>query len=97
MDGDPHLLGFSKDEDDLWPVQAEWAAVLTSAARFEQVVVASTGKMALMRTVDPRIFVTFKRWLAGRENRSEGKRRRDAHQADIVEDLMEKGLILSRR
>ena len=64
VDGDPHLFRFSGDEDDLWPVQAERAAVLTSAPRFEHAVISVTGRMATMRTVAPQVFVDFKRWMA---------------------------------
>jgi hypothetical protein len=62
---DPHPFRFSDDEDDLWPVQAERASVLTSAPRFEHVVVSATGRMARMRTIAPQSFVAFKRWMAG--------------------------------
>lgn len=61
VDDDPHPFRFSKDEDDLWPVQALRASVLTSAPRFEHIVISSTGRMALMRTISPLTFVEFKR------------------------------------
>ena len=64
-DGDPHPFRFSGDEDDLWPVQAKRAAVLTSTPLFEHLVISATGRMALMRTIDPAVFVSFKRWMVG--------------------------------
>lgn len=98
VDGDPHPFRFTADEDDLWPVQAERAAVLTSAPRFEHVVISATGRMALMRTIDPAAFVEFKRWMASAaRNRPEPRRRRDALQASIVQQLLDEGLLLSGR
>lgn len=92
---DPHPFRFSADEDDLWPVQARRASVLTNAPRFEHVVIAATGRMTLMRTISPDTFVEFKRWMAEQvPNRPEIKRRRDRRQADIVQSLLEEGLLL---
>ena len=93
-DGDPHPFRFTPDEDDLWPVQAERAAVLTSTPLFEHLVISAAGRMALMRTIDPAVFVSFKRWMAENAlNRPEPKRRRDVRQADIVEGLLREGLV----
>ena len=78
----------------MWPVQAERAAVLTSTPLFEQLVISATGRMALMRTIDPAVFVSFKRWMAANaQNRPEAKRRRDVRQAEIVEGLLGEGLV----
>ena len=53
--------------------------------------------MALMRTIDPAVFVSFKRWMAANvQNRPEPKRRRDVRQADIVEGLLREGLVRTR-
>jgi hypothetical protein len=94
VEGDPHPFRFSADEDDLWPVQALRASVLTEAPRFEHVVISATGKMALMRTIAPGTFVAFKRWMAeSAANRPAAKRRRDLRQADIVQALMDEGLL----
>jgi hypothetical protein len=91
---DPHPFRFSDDEDDLWPVQAVRAPVLTNAPRFDHVVVAATGRMARMRTVSPQTFVEFKRWMAAHAaNRPELKRRRDLRQADVVQALLDEGLL----
>ena len=95
--GDPHPFRFTSDEDDLWPVQAERAAVLTSTPLFEHPVISAAGRMALMRTIDPAVFVSFKRWMAeNAQNRPEPKRRRDVRQADIVEGLLGEGLVRTR-
>lgn len=96
VDGDPHPYRFTADEGDLWPVQAVRAAVLASAPVFEHVVMATTGKMALMRTVAPATFVAFKRWLATQApQRDPAKRRRDLLQADVVQQLLDERLLLS--
>jgi len=91
---DVHPFRFTDDEGDLWPVQAPRASVLTDAPRFEHLVISATGRMARMRTVAPRSFVEFKRWM-GKEaiNRPEVKRRRDLRQADIVQSLIRDGLL----
>lgn len=91
---DPHPFRFSDDEGDLWPVQAVRASVLTSARRFDHVVVSATGRMALMRTIAPLAFVEFKRWMAEKaQHREQTKRRRDLRQADIIENLISEGLL----
>jgi hypothetical protein len=92
---DPHPFRFSDDEGDLWPVQAVRASVLTAAQRFDHVVVSATGRMALMRTIAPAAFVEFKRWMAKKAPvREEAKRRRDLRQAEIVQQLVEEGLLM---
>lgn len=94
VDGDPHPFRFSADEEDLWPVQALRASVLTEAPRFEHIVVSATGKMALMRTIAPGTFVEFKRWMAeAAPQRDPLKRRRDLRQSEIVQALLDEGLL----
>lgn len=93
---DPHPFGFSADEDDLWPVQAVRASVLTNAPRFEHLVISVTGRMTLMRTIAPESFIEFKRWMAAKvPRRAAAKRRRDLHQADLVQALLDEGLLMS--
>lgn len=96
VDSDPHPFRFSDDEDDLWPVQAVRASVLTEATRFEQVVISATGRMALMKTVAPGTFVSFKRWMADSAgDRPPIKRGRDLRQAEIVQALLDDGLLVA--
>jgi hypothetical protein len=91
---DPHPFRFSDDEGDLWPVQAVRASVLTSAAKFEQIIVSATGRMARMRTVAPAAFVEFKLWMAEKApNRPQAKRQRDRRQAQIVQTMLEQGML----
>ena len=93
-DGDPHPFRFSADEDDLWPVRAQRASVLTQSPVFVHPVISATGKMATMRTVDPHTFVSFKRWMAAHaQNREPIKRRRDLLQAQVVQELLDAGLL----
>ena len=93
---DPHPFRFSDDEDDLWPVQAVRASMLTNAARFEHIVISATGRMVLMRTVAPQVFIEFKRWMAAIvPQRQDPKRRRDLRQAHIVQTLLDEGLLMS--
>lgn len=92
-EGDPHPFRFTEDEGDLWPVQAQRAEDFLNAPRYERVVFSTTGRMALMRTVAPAVFVAFKRWMAGLDNRPAGKRRRDLRQADVVQQLLDERVL----
>ena len=77
-------------------MQAVRASVLTNAPRFEHAVISATGRMTLMRTIAPQSFVEFKRWMAAEvPKRAEAKRRRDTRQADIVQRLLDEGLLAS--
>ena len=58
----------------MWPVQTARAQVPTEARPFEHIVIGATGKMALMRTVSPKIFVSFKQWLAAQPDRNAKKK-----------------------
>ena len=92
--GDPHPFRFSADEEDLWPVRAKRASVLTQSPAFVHPVISATGKIATMRTVNPRTFVAFKRWMAEHaQNHEPLKRRRDLLQAQIVQELLDEGLV----
>ena len=94
---DPHPFRFTDDEGDLWPVQAVRASVLTDAPRFEHIVISATGRMTRMRTIAPETFVAFKRWMAARaRQRPQPKRRRDLRQADIVQKLLDEGLLMTQ-
>jgi hypothetical protein len=92
-DEDPHPFRFTDEEDDLWPVQAQRAEAFLDAPRYERVVFSTTGRMALMRTVSPPVFVAFKHWMAELDSRPPGKRRRDRLQADLVQQLLDEGAL----
>lgn len=96
IENDPHPFRFSDDEGDLWPVQAVRASVLTTAPRFDHAVISVNGRMSLMRTIAPSVFVEFKRWMAEKApHREEAKRRRDRLQSDIVQELLEQKLLVA--
>ena len=87
-DADPHPLRMSDDEDDFWAVQVSMGEKLQSARRMDQVVVATSGEMALMRTVHPLDFARIKQALSKQIGRDPNKRGKDALQADIVTELV---------
>ena len=81
---DPHPLRMSDAEDDFWAMQVSMGDKLVSARRFDQVVVATSGEMALMRTVHPVDFARIKLALSQQVGRDPNKRGKDALQATIV-------------
>ena len=85
---DPHPLRMSDDEDDFWVAQAPRAQELLDAPGFSAVVVATDGDMARMNTLDPSALARFKRWMSGLPDRDPLKRRRDALQAQLVENVV---------
>jgi hypothetical protein len=87
-DHNPHPYRMSGFEEDFWPVQVAMGSQLMGARLFEHVVVATTGAMALMRTVHPLDFARIKRDLAGRIDREPLKRRKDLLQAEAIEGLV---------
>ena len=62
---------------------------MLSAHKFSQVVVAETGHMAVMHTMDPPTFVAIKRMISTAPGRDLKKRFKDAQQAELVEQLMQ--------
>ncbi len=89
---DPHPINLGAEDENFWVVQARRANVLLDSPAFSAVIVASNGSMARMNTVHPATFVAFKRWLSTQVEREAMKRRRDALQADSVQELLEKYL-----
>ena len=84
----PHPFRMSADENDLWAVQVDGTEKMLSAPRFSQVVVAETGHMAVMNTMNPVTFVAVKRKIAAAQSRDPKKRLKDVLQADLVEGLI---------
>ena len=93
QDGDPHPFKFSDAEEEMWPVPATRAQVLTDAPPFEHIVIGATGRMALMRTIPPKVFVSFKQWLTAQPSRDVLKRGRDQYQAQAVQTLIDEALL----
>ncbi len=87
-DADPHPLRMSESDDDFWAVQASMGEKLLSARRFDQVVVAISGEMAMMRTVHPLDFARIKLALSQQINRDANKRGKDVLQATVVSELV---------
>jgi hypothetical protein len=75
--------------EDFSVVQAARAGILLDAPSFETVIVDRNGRMAMMRTVQPQVFVKFKRWMSGLTDREPIKRQRDAAQARAVQTLLD--------
>lgn len=89
---DPHPMRMSDDEDDFWAVQVSMGEKLQSARRFDQVIVATSGEMALMRTIHPLDFARIKLALSQQAARDAKRRGKDALQAKIVTELVERYL-----
>ena len=87
-DTDPHPLRMSDAQDDFWAVQVSMGEKLQSARRFDQVVVATSGEMALVRTVHPLDFARIKLGLSQQVERDPNKSSRDALQARITTELV---------
>lgn len=92
LEGDPHPLRLTDDEDDFWAVQAKKAGVLLSGQRFSSMIVSSSGYMARMETISPLLFVKFKQWMASQPDRDPMKKSRDRLQADLVQQLVDRYL-----
>lgn len=86
----------SGHDGDVYPVQAGSAQLLLSSPRFDQVVVGTDGRMALMRTIDPLAFVQVKRALSVSDSREFIKRARDRRQAEAVQALLDSGRLRSQ-
>jgi hypothetical protein len=100
-DDDPHPIKISErtkgeqavdhatELEDLSVVQAARADVFLNTPSFEAVIVDRKGRMAMMRTIQPKVFVEFKRWMSTLPDREPIKRQRDAAQARAVQDLLD--------
>ncbi len=92
VDGDPHPVRLSADEDDFWVAQAPNADILLDSPPFSAVIVASNGDMARMNTLHPLAFARLKRWMSQLPSREPPKRGRDALQARVVEEVVNRYL-----
>ncbi|MFT3719683.1 GSU2403 family nucleotidyltransferase fold protein [Pseudorhodoferax sp.] len=86
---DPHPLRVSAFEDDFRTVQVSTGQALPGGGRFTQMVVATNGRMATMHAPAPDSFVRIKAGLGRRADRDPLKRRKDALQARMVQQLLE--------
>lgn len=90
--GDPHPVRLSNDDEDFWVAQAPRAQELLDSPPFSAVIIATNGDMARMNTLDPTAFVRFKQWMSALPERDPLKRRRDALQAQAVEEVVQEYL-----
>ncbi|WP_411880134.1 GSU2403 family nucleotidyltransferase fold protein [Polaromonas sp. YR568] len=88
-DGDPHPFRMSSDENDLWAVQVEGGDKMLNSERFSQVVVAETGHMAVMNTMNPITFIALKKMMSMSAGRDPRKRLKDGLQAELVQQLVQ--------
>jgi hypothetical protein len=90
------FLDRHREGKEHWSLPPGDANNLNDVPRFEQLVVSATGTMALMRAIDPRVFVKLKRWRAthGRD-RTPVQRHRDASQAAFVQTLLDEQLLIT--
>jgi hypothetical protein len=86
-DRDPHPLRMSSNEDHLWAVQVSSGEKMVGSRKFQQLVVAASGQMALMQTLHPLDFVRIKTQLASNLQRDPLKRPKDKRQAEVVQEL----------
>lgn len=91
-DGDSHPLRLTPEEGDLWAVQVASGERMLSSSTFEQMIVATSGEMALMRTIHPLGFVKIKTELAASPTRDPLKKGKDALQAQVVQQLWDEYL-----
>jgi hypothetical protein len=84
---DPHPMRMSDEEDDFWAVQVDQGEKIASSRKFEHLVVAANGEMALMRTLHPLDFIRLKQELAQRPGRDPLKAPKDRLQAQVVRQL----------
>ncbi len=78
----------SGKEDNFWAVQMSMGERLQSARRMDQVVVATSGEIALMRTIHPLGFARIKQDLSKQLARDPHKSGKDALQSRIVTELV---------
>ncbi len=84
---EPHPMPMSNFENDLWAVQVPSGEQMLSGRKFEQMVVSTSGHMAMMRTLHPLDFIRIKSALAQTAQRDPLKKPKDALQARIVQHL----------
>jgi hypothetical protein len=77
------ILRRMRKDDDPHPIK------FLNTPSFEAVIVDRNGRMAMMRTIQPTVFVEFKQWMSTLPDREPIKRQRDAAQAKAVRDLLD--------
>lgn len=88
QDGDPHPLRMTEAEDDFYAAQINAGTILQDGARLDQLVIATNGEMAMMKTVSPAVFCRAKMFISKLSNRDQDKARRDIAQVDLVRSIV---------
>lgn len=70
-----------------------WLALLEQTPVYEQAVIGRTGKMAVMRTLDPHLFV---RLAHARQLHGDVDRDQTAQHSQLVEQLLESSMVISK-
>lgn len=91
-DSDPHPYQMTAIPDDLWAVQVGSGEKMLSARKFEQLIISTSGDMALMKTLHPLDFVSVKTVLSTLNERDPIKRIKDRLQAQTVQTLWDQFL-----
>jgi hypothetical protein len=88
VEGDPHPLKMSEDDEDLWAMQVSLGETLLSSRLFKQMVVATSGEMAMMRTIHPLDFSRIKLTLSKQTGRDPNKSGKDLLQSKLISSLV---------
>ena len=88
VSGDPHPLRMSEDDEDFWAMQVSMGNALVSSRLFNQMVVATSGEMAMMRTIHPLDFSRIKLALSEQPGRDPNKSGKDLLQSKIISALV---------
>ncbi len=92
-DGDPHPLRMSDSDDYLWAVQVGSGEKMVAVRKLGQLVVATSGEMAVMHTLHPLDFIRVKTALSADPKRDPLKAPKDGLQARVVKGLWDEYLI----
>jgi len=81
-------LRMSEDDEDFWAMQVSMGNALLSSRLFNQMVVATSGEMAMMRTIHPLDFSRIKLALSEQSGRDPNKSGKDLLQSKLISALV---------
>ena len=73
-----------------------WLDIIRAAPKYEQVVISKTGKMAVMRTVDPLLFTVSSHYMNARDQASTQTQELEASQIELVETMLKEHMVNSK-
>jgi len=73
-----------------------WVDVIKASPKYEQVIIGKTGKMALMRTVDPCLFTAIFKWSSQQEPASPATQELLSSQIKLVETMLDEHMVNSK-